>query len=82
MLDAPAVASPPEKRAAVCLSGTLHWPGAWAYFATSAVLGPVFGVWLVVPSPTAPKVVALNVSCIDGIELAKIAMTPLDGRNR
>jgi hypothetical protein len=63
-------------------AGTMHWPGAWVYLATNAVLGPVFGVWLVVPSPTAPKVVALNVSCIDGIELAKIAMTPVDGRNR
>ena len=28
------------------------------------------------------EVVALNVSCIDGIELAKVAMTPIDGRNR
>ena len=27
-------------------------------------------------------VVALNVSCIDGIELAKLNMKPLDGRNR
>ena len=27
-------------------------------------------------------VVALNVSCIDGVELAKLAMTPIDGRNR
>jgi len=27
-------------------------------------------------------VVALNVSCIDGIELAKLKMTPIDGRNR
>jgi len=26
--------------------------------------------------------VALNVSCIDGIELAKLAMTPIDGRSR
>ena len=28
------------------------------------------------------EVVALNVSCIDGIELAKLQMTPIDGRNR
>ena len=28
------------------------------------------------------EVVALNVSCIDGIELAKLTMTPIDGRNR
>jgi len=27
-------------------------------------------------------VVALNVSCIDGIELSKLKMTPMDGRNR
>jgi hypothetical protein len=26
-------------------------------------------------------VIALNVSCIDGIELAKLKMTPVDGRN-
>jgi hypothetical protein len=26
--------------------------------------------------------VALNVACIDGIELAKLTMTPIDGRNR
>jgi hypothetical protein len=26
--------------------------------------------------------VALNVNCIDGIELAKLTMTPIDGRNR
>ena len=28
------------------------------------------------------EVIALNVSCIDGIELAKLTMTPMDGRNR
>jgi hypothetical protein len=27
-------------------------------------------------------VVALNVSCIDGIDLANVAMTPVDGRSR
>jgi hypothetical protein len=27
-------------------------------------------------------VVALNVSCIDGIELSSLKMTPMDGRNR
>jgi hypothetical protein len=32
--------------------------------------------------PDGTEVVALNVSCIDGIELAKLAMTPVDGRNR
>jgi hypothetical protein len=32
--------------------------------------------------PDGTEVVALNVSCIDGIDLSKIAMTPIDGRNR
>jgi hypothetical protein len=32
--------------------------------------------------PDGSEVVALNVSCIDGIELAKLTMTPIDGRNR
>ena len=32
--------------------------------------------------PDGTDVVALNVSCIDGIELAKLAMTPVDGRSR
>ena len=32
--------------------------------------------------PDGTEVVALNVSCIDGIELAKLQMTPIDGRNR
>jgi len=32
--------------------------------------------------PDGTEVVAVNVSCIDGIELAKLAMTPIDGRNR
>src|SRR6266404_1875347 len=32
--------------------------------------------------PDGSDVVALNVSCIDGIELSKLAMTPIDGRNR
>jgi hypothetical protein len=31
--------------------------------------------------PDGTEVVALNVSCIDGVELAKLAMTPIDGRN-
>ena len=31
--------------------------------------------------PDGSEVVALNVSCIDGIDLAKLTMTPLDGRN-
>ncbi len=30
--------------------------------------------------PDGTEVVALNVSCIDGIELAKLTMTPIDGR--
>ena len=32
--------------------------------------------------PDGSEVVALNVSCIDGIELSKLTMTPVDGRNR
>ena len=32
--------------------------------------------------PDGTEVVALNVSCIDGVELEKLAMTPIDGRNR
>ena len=32
--------------------------------------------------PDGSDVVALNVSCIDGIELSKVAMTPIDGKNR
>ena len=37
------------------------------------------------PQPAKPDgtdVVALNVACIDGIELSKLTMTPIDGRNR
>lgn len=32
--------------------------------------------------PDGTAVVALNVSCIDGVELASLKMTPIDGRNR
>jgi hypothetical protein len=32
--------------------------------------------------PDGSEVVALNVSCIDGIDLAEVAMTPIDGRSR
>ena len=28
------------------------------------------------------EIIALNVSCIDGIELSKVTMTQIDGRNR
>ena len=31
--------------------------------------------------PDGSEVVALNVSCIDGIELAKLTMKPIDGRS-
>jgi hypothetical protein len=31
--------------------------------------------------PDGTEVVALNVSCIDGIDLATLTMTPVDGRN-
>ncbi len=30
---------------------TLHWPGAWAFLATSAVLGPACGLWLARTDP-------------------------------
>jgi hypothetical protein len=33
-------------------------------------------------NPDGADVVALNVSCIDGIDLSKLAMTPVDGRSR
>jgi hypothetical protein len=32
--------------------------------------------------PDGAEVIALNVSCIDGIELSELKMTPIDGRNR
>ena len=32
--------------------------------------------------PDGTEVIALNVSCIDSIDLSAIAMTPIDGRNR
>jgi len=32
--------------------------------------------------PDGTDVVAVNVSCIDGIELDKLTMTPIDGKNR
>ena len=32
-------------------AGTLHWPEAWAFLATSLVLGPAFGVWLAKTDP-------------------------------
>jgi protein-S-isoprenylcysteine O-methyltransferase Ste14 len=32
-------------------SGTLHWPGAWALLATSALLGPTCGLWLAKTDP-------------------------------
>src|SRR5712671_3662130 len=32
-------------------AGTLHWPGGWAFLATSAVLGPACGLWLVKTDP-------------------------------
>jgi hypothetical protein len=32
--------------------------------------------------PDGTELVALNVSCIDGIELASVTMTPIDGRSR
>ena len=32
-------------------AGTLHWPAAWVYLATSAVLGPACGLWLAKTDP-------------------------------
>ena len=32
-------------------AGTLHWPGAWAFLITSAVLGPLCGLWLARTDP-------------------------------
>ena len=32
--------------------------------------------------PDGTEVVAVNVSCADGIELARLTMTPIDGRSR
>ena len=32
--------------------------------------------------PDGSEVVAVNVSCIDGIDLASLKMTPIDGRSR
>jgi protein-S-isoprenylcysteine O-methyltransferase Ste14 len=32
-------------------AGTLHWPGAWALLATSALLGPACGLWLAKTDP-------------------------------
>src|SRR3954451_25218901 len=36
-------------------AGTLHWPSAWVFLATSALLGPVGGWWLY---PVAPALLA------------------------
>src|SRR4051812_18245406 len=32
-------------------AGTLQWPGAWAFLATSALLGPACGLWLAKRDP-------------------------------
>src|ERR1700716_2412761 len=32
-------------------AGTLHWPAAWVYLATSAILGPACGLWLARTDP-------------------------------
>jgi hypothetical protein len=32
--------------------------------------------------PDGSEVVAVNVSCMDGVDLSRIKMTPVDGRNR
>src|SRR3954471_23560502 len=36
-------------------AGTLHWPSAWVFLATSALLGPLGGWWLY---PVAPPLLA------------------------
>jgi len=32
-------------------AGTLHWPGAWVFLLTSAVIGPACGLWLAKTNP-------------------------------
>src|SRR5689334_13017404 len=32
-------------------AGTLHWPGAWAFLITSAIIAPVTGFWLARTNP-------------------------------
>jgi hypothetical protein len=32
--------------------------------------------------PDGTEIVAVNVSCMDGVDLSKLKMTPVDGRNR
>jgi hypothetical protein len=32
--------------------------------------------------PDGSEVVAVNVSCMDGVDLSRIKMTPVDGRSR
>lgn len=32
-------------------AGTLHWPGAWVFLVTSAVIGPACGLWLARTDP-------------------------------
>jgi protein-S-isoprenylcysteine O-methyltransferase Ste14 len=32
-------------------AGTLHWPGAWVFLVTSAILGPACGLWLAKTDP-------------------------------
>ena len=36
---------------------------------------------LAAPCPTAAKLAALNVRCLDGIEIADLTLTPVDGRS-
>src|ERR1700752_1563513 len=36
-------------------AGTLHWPAAWLYLATTAVLGLGAGLWLTRGAPALPK---------------------------
>ena len=32
-------------------AGTLHWPAAWVFLVTSAILGPACGLWLAKTDP-------------------------------
>ena len=33
------------------VAGTLHWPAAWVFLVTSAILGPASGLWLARTDP-------------------------------
>ena len=35
-----------------------------------------------IPKPDGTEVVAVNVSCMDSVDLSRVKMTPVDGRSR